>query len=390
MRFRLVWPHGRCFAFQKAGITPDVIVLSKAIGGGLPLSVVVYSAALDLWQPGAHAGTFRGNQMAMATGSATIRFIQEEQLHLQAAKMGERLMTQLFQMQGDFAVIGDVRGRGLMIGVEIVDPDGAPDSLGHPPGAPSIALLIQYECLRRGLILETGGRKSAVLRLLPPLIVTEQEIDKIARLLREALAAVISQRSIDAMRFAISQRHLSPEDGMTVSPAKISVIQETGVLPTLVEPRETGLPIMQALHEIKDLVPRVLHSVGGVLFRGFGITSPEEFHEFASGFDYPLLPYDFGSTPRSAVMEGIYTSTEYPASQHIPLHNEQSYTREWAMKLWFYCMTPSTQGGQTPIVDSRRILQRLKSFHARPFCEQRTHVCPQLRKWARCAMAESV
>ncbi len=132
--------------------------------------------------------------MAMATGSATIHFVQEQQLHQHAARIGERLMAQLFELQNDFPMIGDVRGRGLMIGLEIVDSDGQPDSLGRPPGAPATASLIQYECLRRGLILETGGRRGAVLRLLPPLIVTEQEVDKIARLLREAIDAVTSQK----------------------------------------------------------------------------------------------------------------------------------------------------------------------------------------------------
>jgi diaminobutyrate-2-oxoglutarate transaminase len=185
---------GDLFAFQKAGITPDVIILSKAVGGGLPLSVVVYSSDLDLWQPGAHAGTFRGNQLAMATGSAAIRFVREQQLHRHAAEMGTRLMAQLCELQTSFPMIGDVRGRGLMIGLEIVDPDGKPDSLGHPPGAPQFASLVQYECLRRGLILETGGRKSAVLRLLPPLIVTEREVDTISQLMRDAIAAVAVEK----------------------------------------------------------------------------------------------------------------------------------------------------------------------------------------------------
>src|SRR5690606_15246439 len=71
---------GRMFAFEHAHIVPDVVVLSKAIGGSLPLSVVVYQDWLDKWQPGAHAGTFRGNQMAMAAGSAVIRYIQEHDL----------------------------------------------------------------------------------------------------------------------------------------------------------------------------------------------------------------------------------------------------------------------------------------------------------------------
>ncbi len=80
---------GRMFAFEHAGIVPDVVVLSKAIGGSLPLAVVVYREWLDKWQPGAHAGTFRGNQMAMAAGSAVMRYLKEHDLAAHAAAMGE-------------------------------------------------------------------------------------------------------------------------------------------------------------------------------------------------------------------------------------------------------------------------------------------------------------
>ncbi|MCE6984257.1 aminotransferase class III-fold pyridoxal phosphate-dependent enzyme, partial [Pseudomonas frederiksbergensis] len=83
------------FAFEHAGITPDVVVLSKAIGGSLPLAVVVYRQWLDTWQPGAHAGTFRGNQMAMAAGSAVINFLKAHDLCAHAEAMGERLAGHL-------------------------------------------------------------------------------------------------------------------------------------------------------------------------------------------------------------------------------------------------------------------------------------------------------
>lgn len=186
---------GELFAFQGAGIIPDVLVLSKAIGGGLPLSVAVYSAALDLWKPGAHAGTFRGNQMAMAAGSATMRFIQDQEIHLHSAKMGTRLMAHLSSLDGECPEIGDVRGRGLMIGVEIVDPGGVPDRMGRPPIAPQLASAIQSECLKRGLILEIGGRRGSVIRFLPPLIVTDRDIDQIADIFAAALKAAAKRKS---------------------------------------------------------------------------------------------------------------------------------------------------------------------------------------------------
>ncbi|MEY4549291.1 MAG: hypothetical protein RL685_5486 [Pseudomonadota bacterium] len=178
---------GRYFAFEHAGITPDVVVLSKAVGGGLPLSVVVYDEALDVWSPGAHAGTFRGNQLAMAAGTATLRYIKNQRLDRRAEVLGERLRSQFLELQRQQACVGDVRGRGLMLGIEIVDPTGPADRLGHAPASGELAGAIQRSCLERGLILEVGGRHSATLRFLCPLIVSESEIDRIATITAEAV-----------------------------------------------------------------------------------------------------------------------------------------------------------------------------------------------------------
>lgn len=180
---------GSLFAFERAGIIPDALVLSKAIGGGLPLSVVVYQAELDQWQPGAHAGTFRGNQMAMAAGAATIEFVRTHRLDQQAQVMGERLLSHLRQAQRSLRSFGDVRGRGLMIGVEIIDITGCPDPRGTYPAAPELARTIQSQALGRGLILELGGRNGSVVRFLSPLIVTPEEIDTIASIFCDAAQA---------------------------------------------------------------------------------------------------------------------------------------------------------------------------------------------------------
>lgn len=180
---------GTLLAFERAGITPDVLVMSKAIGGGLPLSVVVYRPELDLWQPGAHAGTFRGNQMAMAAGAATIEFVRTHRLDQHAQIMGERLLAHLRALQASSRSLGDVRGRGLMIGVEVVDTHVRPDARGAYPPAPELARKIQAQALRRGLILELGGRNGCVVRFLSPLIVTEEEIDLIASIFAEAVDA---------------------------------------------------------------------------------------------------------------------------------------------------------------------------------------------------------
>lgn len=168
---------GRLYGFEHAGIEPDVVVLSKAVGGGLPLSVVVYHRDLDQWKPGAHAGTFRGNQLAFATGAATISYIRQNSLDSHAAKMGERLLSGLAVIAEEHPCIGDVRGRGLMVGVEIVDGDATNSPIPDP--APTLAKTIQHECLRRGLIVELGGRFGTVVRFLPPLIITQDEVDAI-------------------------------------------------------------------------------------------------------------------------------------------------------------------------------------------------------------------
>jgi diaminobutyrate-2-oxoglutarate transaminase len=185
---------GKNFAFEHAGITPDVLVLSKAIGGSQPMAVVVYHKSLDVWKPGSHAGTFRGNQLAMVAGSTTLRIVREQRLDLHAAAMGERLTGHLRALQKDCPQLGDVRGMGLMLGVEVVDPDGRVDALGHPVQDGALASAIQRQCLQRGLIIEVGGRHSSVIRFLPPLIITAAQIDQVAEIFAAAVSAAISQR----------------------------------------------------------------------------------------------------------------------------------------------------------------------------------------------------
>jgi diaminobutyrate-2-oxoglutarate transaminase len=187
---------GKLFAFEHAGIIPDVITLSKAIGGSLPLAVVVYDEALDRWAPGAHAGTFRGNQLAMAAGLATIRYIRQNQIEQHAREMGEKLMSRLKKVQKESHVIGEVRGRGLMIGVEVVDPQQEPDHLGSYLTDPAMARLIQKECFDRGLILELGGRHGSVVRFLPPLIITSEQIDCIVEIFAEAVQAAEQSKGL--------------------------------------------------------------------------------------------------------------------------------------------------------------------------------------------------
>ena len=183
---------GKMFAFEHAGIVPDVVTLSKAIGGSLPMAVTVYRDWLDTWSPGAHAGTFRGNQMAMATGSAVMKYLVEHRLCEHAEAMGQRLRGHLQRLQQEYPQLGDIRGRGLMLGVELVDPTGSGDALGHPPACRTLAPKVQRECLRRGLILELGGRHGAVVRFLPPLIISAEQIDEVAGRFAEAVRAAVA------------------------------------------------------------------------------------------------------------------------------------------------------------------------------------------------------
>ncbi|MFE3996126.1 diaminobutyrate--2-oxoglutarate transaminase family protein [Streptomyces goshikiensis] len=176
---------GRTGAFwgvDHAGVVPDVMVLSKAIGGSLPLAVIVYRAELDVWAPGAHAGTFRGNQLAMAAGTATLAYVRENGLAERAATLGDRMLAALRGLIPAHPCVGDVRGRGLMIGVELIDPDtGA--------AAPALAAAVRRECLDRGLIVELGGRHSSVVRLLPPLTVTDEQATAVLDRLADAIPA---------------------------------------------------------------------------------------------------------------------------------------------------------------------------------------------------------
>ncbi|SCX59753.1 TauD/TfdA family dioxygenase [Variovorax sp. EL159] len=134
-------------------------------------------------------------------------------------------------------------------------------------------------------------------------------------------------------------------------------------LPVLMTPSESGENLLSAVERLRPLIEQSLLVTGGVLLRGFSVPGVETFQQFASSFGHPLLKYEFASTPRSAVSAstgaGVYTSTEYPAHQSIPLHNEQAYTREWPMKIWFHCITASPEGGETPIADSRAVYRRI-------------------------------
>lgn len=144
----------------------------------------------------------------------------------------------------------------------------------------------------------------------------------------------------------------------------------SGPLPVVMSPSVPGQPILEALDALRPAIDEALREHGGILFRGYDVPGTAGLRAFASAFGHPLLSYDFGSTPRSQLAEGIYSSTEYPAHQIIPLHNEQSYSRDWPMKIWFHCQIASPIGGETPIADSRKVYQRVDAAIRRRFTER--------------------
>ncbi|MET0386688.1 MAG: diaminobutyrate--2-oxoglutarate transaminase family protein [Polyangiales bacterium] len=172
---------GRWFAFEHFDVQPDVIALSKALGGiGLPIAAIVYRKELDVWEPGSHIGTFRGHQLAMAAGSAAIAVIRGEGLLDNARERGLQLRAALESLA--LPAIGEVRGLGLMLGIELVDP-----ATGAACGERARA--VRAACFARGLLCELGGRADATVRLLPPLCLTEVEAREGAAILSDALRA---------------------------------------------------------------------------------------------------------------------------------------------------------------------------------------------------------
>lgn len=168
---------GRIFGFEHAGIVPDVILISKAVGGSQPMSVIVYDQDLDKWGPGAHAGTFRGNQLAMAAGTVVMKRLKEPGFLDEVTRKGDAMMERMLRLQKEVSIIGDVRGKGLMIGIEFIDPHGPRDLMGVPVPGGDIAAMVQKRCFESGLIMERGGRDGSVMRCLCALNIPDADMD---------------------------------------------------------------------------------------------------------------------------------------------------------------------------------------------------------------------
>lgn len=171
---------GTWFAFEQYGIEPDVIVASKALSGvGQPIAMIIYRRELDAWAPGAHTGTFRGNQLAFAAGAKAVEIVNRDGILANVVARGEQFLD-LLEPLLDNPWVTDVRGRGLMLGVELTNPTN-----GLPAG--DLAVAVRTHALRNGLIVELGGRDDRVVRMLPALNITEDVVATSCSILIEAI-----------------------------------------------------------------------------------------------------------------------------------------------------------------------------------------------------------
>jgi 4-aminobutyrate aminotransferase len=172
---------GKMFAVEHFGVEPDIVAVAKGVASGMPLGVTTARAEIMAWPPGAHASTFGGNPVSCAAAMATIELLKES-LIANAAVVGAHLLQRLCELRQKHALIGDVRGKGLMIGVELVR-----DRRSKERATTERDRLVD-ECFKRGLLVLGAGRNT--LRLCPPLVLTSEQADVAVAIIDESLAAL--------------------------------------------------------------------------------------------------------------------------------------------------------------------------------------------------------
>jgi 4-aminobutyrate aminotransferase-like enzyme len=176
---------GKLFAIEHYGVEPDIMTLAKGIADGFPISACIARADIgDAFEPGDHLSTFGGNPVSATAALANINVMLRDKLPEQAAEKGEYLMKRLNEMKEKYLIIGDVRGKGLMIGVELVK-----DQAKKTPAVDE-ARKIRDICREKGLLIGLGGVKGCVLRIQPPLIIEKEQIDKALSILETAIKEV--------------------------------------------------------------------------------------------------------------------------------------------------------------------------------------------------------
>jgi 4-aminobutyrate aminotransferase len=172
---------GKMWACDYEGVEPDILLTAKGLGSGMPIGAMIARESVDRWQHGSHGSTFGGNPVCCSAALATLDLVESE-LMANAAAMGDRLLRGAHALMAKHSVIGDVRGRGLMVGIEFVK-----DRATREP-APDVVRRLVDDAFARGLLL-LGAGKSA-LRIAPPLVIDAQDIDTGLRIIDECLGAM--------------------------------------------------------------------------------------------------------------------------------------------------------------------------------------------------------
>jgi 4-aminobutyrate aminotransferase len=176
---------GKMFAMEHWNVTADIVVVAKALASGVPLGACVASRKLMSWEPGSHSTTFGGNPIACAAGLVTIELL-ENGLMRNATRMGNYMMKHLKRMMKRYSIMGDVRGKGLMIGIEFVK-----NRRTREP-APEMTDQIARECFRNGLMLLTCGKNT--IRFIPPLIVSQETADQALEIFEKVVKKANSKK----------------------------------------------------------------------------------------------------------------------------------------------------------------------------------------------------
>jgi 4-aminobutyrate aminotransferase len=176
---------GHMFAIEAYGVEPDIMTMAKGIASGFPLGAfIAREDVADAFEPGDHMTTFGGNPVSCAAGVATIDMLVEEHLPERAARLGSMVMSRLEAFAEESELIGDVRGTGLMIGVELVR-----DRATKEP-ASTEAAAVKRHCRERGVLIGVGGAFGNVVRVQPPLVIGEEDLDRALRVIEEAVTSL--------------------------------------------------------------------------------------------------------------------------------------------------------------------------------------------------------
>jgi len=164
---------GKMFGFEHFDIVPDIITMSKALGGiGFPIAAIAYKDKLNTWPAGKSIGTFRGNMIAFAAGAASLTWMVENHIPERALGLGKKAMVPLKRLESESAIVGEARGLGLMIALEMVR-----EKKSKEPSSEYAQMVRKYGH-QRGVMIEVGGHHGNVARMLPPLVITEEYLMK--------------------------------------------------------------------------------------------------------------------------------------------------------------------------------------------------------------------